>query len=256
MSRMSSPRFRVVVADDEPLSLDRAARLVIEASQVELIAACASAEELLDVLQTESVDIAVLDIQMPKLSGVELARHLREHPDTPEIIFVTAHSEHAVTAFDLDVSDYVLKPYSGTRFHEALIKACTRRAHAITVTAEQKSTSAAAETRPYLLAGESRDHHTMIAPAQLHWIEAKQKTCIGHTSDRCFGLRLSISQLAALLPMPPFVRVHRSAIVNLDHVVACEEFVGGSAELVLVCGTRVSVSRRLRHRLNQFVAGF
>jgi two-component system LytT family response regulator len=253
---MSSPRLRVVVADDEPLSLERATGLVIEAPQVELIATCASAEELLEVLDTESVDIAVLDIQMPKLSGVELARHLREHPDTPEIIFVTAHSQHAVTAFDLDVCDYVLKPYSGTRFHEALTRACTRRAHSIAVTAGQKPVAAAAEIRPYLLAGESRDSHTMIAPAQLHWIEAKQKTCVGHTGDRCLGLRLSISQLEALLPTPPFVRVHRSAIVNLDRVIACEEFVGGSAELVLVCGTRVPVSRRLRHRLNQFVAGF
>src|SRR5262245_15047403 len=163
-----------------------------------------------------------LDVQMPELSGIEVVERLRQLPQTPAIVFTTAHDQYAVTAFELEAVDYLVKPFGRDRFEASL-----RRARQ---TIEARTTGAALERACGALAPANtattlerifvRDRNTVVplAIGAIERLEAQDDYVMIKAQARRYLVGLRIADLEARLPNPPFLRVHRSHIVNLDHV--------------------------------------
>jgi DNA-binding LytR/AlgR family response regulator len=232
----AGPALRVLAVDDEPPALDELCFLLEGDERVAQIHRCGSATEALRLLDTEPIDVVLLDIAMPGLSGLELASVLRQFRRPPAVIVVTAHQHHAVEAFDLHAADYLLKPLRDERLREAI-----RR-----VTEEQTGLDPD-EQVPVELGGVTR----FVRRSEVRYASAQGDYVRLHTATGDPLVRMSLSALEQRWAESGFVRIHRSALVNLAHV---EEMRLGSARPeVVVAGTGLPVSRRhlpdLRQRL-------
>jgi len=226
-------RLRVVIADDELQARKRLARLAQEHGDVEVVATCASADELLAALPDARADVILLDISMPGRSGLDVRALLGDA--APAIVFVTAHAEHAPAAFDLGVVDYVLKPVTADRLAKALTRA------------------RAAVRAPARLSVETRKGLTLFDPAELLAARLDGVLVTLVTTRGELPTALTLKALAARLPSSSFLRVDRRHIVNLDAILRLEPLPTGGAIAVTRSGLEVPVSRQaartLRRRL-------
>lgn len=234
---MNTP-LDVLVVDDERPALDELAFLLGRDERVGSVRTCASASDALRVLgESEGeVDAVFLDIAMPGLNGLELASVLGRFQEPPAVVFVSAHMEHAVAAFELRAVDYLLKPVREQRLREAV-----RRI------GEVGSAGADDETLPVELGGVTR----FVQRSEVQYAEAQGDYVRLHTAAGSHLVRLPLSALEARWSEAGFVRIHRSLLVALAHV--DELRVDGGRCSVLVGGTELQVSRRhtpaLRDRL-------
>jgi two-component system LytT family response regulator len=248
-------RFRVLVAEDEPLARAMVAQLVKRDGEIETVIECADATAAEEALTHQRVDIALLDIEMPGASGLELAS--RVGPGGPVFVFVTAFSRYAPGAFEVEAADYVVKPFTDERFAAALERAKRRvRERRLGELAGQLAT-VSAELRhgeesgpsPHLtrLSFKQGDRAIVLNASEIVWIEAEDYYVMVHSTRGRHMLRASLASLEERLDPRLFLRVHRTAIVNLDHVreVADE----GRLIVVLSNGSRVPVSRSRRREL-------
>ncbi len=235
--------LRVLVCDDELIARRRASRLLSEQADVEIVAECASGEEVLANLAVEEVDLVVLDINMPGMSGIETVMKMPE--ERPYLIFLTAHPEHAVSAFDLGATDYVMKPVDEARLKKALDRA-----------------------RRQLDAPPRRDAHEMSAPLARLAIATKAGVVLlgpdevthaifdgqlvtVHTRERAILSDATLQELEARLSASHFERVHRRAIVNLLHVERLEPVMSGGYVARVAGGKSVDVSRQAARKLRR-----
>jgi DNA-binding LytR/AlgR family response regulator len=227
--------LRVVVVDDERPALDELTFLLGRDRRVAAVTACDSSTEALRVLREEPVDAVFVDIAMPGLTGLELAEALARLPEPPPVVFVTAHSEHAVDAFDLQAVDYVLKPVREERLREAV-----RRIH------EHGSTSQE-ETIPVELGGVTR----FVSRSEVRYVEAQGDYARLHTATGSHLVRLPLSALEERWTGAGFLRIHRSLLVGLAHV--DEVRVHGGHCSVLVAGRELHASRRHTPELRELI---
>ena len=267
---MTSPTVRALIVDDEKPARERLRRLVARDSRVELAACCASGAEALDVLGVAArggrpVQLMFLDIQMPEIDGFGVLSALASDaapPPVPEVIFVTAHDEYALRAFDAHAVDYLLKPFSDERFQAALDRAVrhVRAGHAdalmtqmqaLLETARGGGTAAPPPQRAIdrlVVRGAGRVR--LLPVEQINWIEADGMYVKLHTRDGGAYLhRALLGSLDAALDARRFVRIHRSAIVNIDVVAELRHDEHGDYVAVLRDRTEVRVGRRFRIRL-------
>lgn len=241
---MASLPLRVLVCDDELMARKRVLRLLRELPDIEAALECESGEEVLAKLRDEDVDVAVLDINMPGLSGLETVMKMPE--ERPYVVFLTAHPEHAVAAFDVGAVDYVLKPVDDARLAKALERARQLLDHAA---------SHGAEDAPRFdkLAIPTRDGAALVSPSDVTHATFDGALVTIHTSSRSILTDDTLQELEAKLQAGPFERVHRRAILNLNHVDRLEAVDSGGYVAWLSTGKRVDVSRqsgrRLRRRL-------
>ena len=238
---MSIP-LRVLVCDDELMARRRVLRLLSELPGIEATFECESGEQVLAKLSEEDVDVAILDINMPGLSGLETVMQMPE--DRPYIVFLTAHPEHAVVAFDVGAVDYLLKPVDDAR----LAKAITRARQSLDQgNAEGRETvGAATTTKPGKLAIATHDGAALVNPGDVTHATFDGALVTVHTADRAILTDDTLQDLEAKLPSGPFERVHRRALVNLDHVDRLESVDSGGYVACLSTGKRVDVSRQDR----------
>lgn len=222
----------VLAVDDEPPALDELAYLLDADDRVGHVHRAGDATEALRVLRDTEVDAVFLDIRMPGLDGMELARVLRRFARPPAIVFVTAYDDGAVDAFDLGVTDYVRKPVRAERLAESL-----RRVAAGTPTAPAPA-KREDELIPVELAGTTR----MLPRSSVRWVEAQGDYARLHTSDASHLVRVSLATLAERWADAGFVRIHRSYLVQLRLV--AELRLTQSGYVVSVDGTELPVSRR------------
>lgn len=244
---MSIP-LRVLVCDDELMARKRVLRLLGEMQGIEATIECESGEEVLAKLRDEDVDVAVLDINMPGLSGLETVMQMPE--ERPYVIFLTAHPEHAVKAFDVGAVDYLLKPVDDARLATALGRA--RKA------LDQGSvrTTDAGDDRPSTgrigkLAIATHGGAALVSPDDVTHATFDGTLVTVHTAARSILTDDTLQELEAKLPPGPFERVHRRAIVNLDHVDRLESVDSGGYVACLSTGRRVDVSRQSARRLRR-----
>jgi two-component system LytT family response regulator len=230
--------LRVLVCDDELIARRRASRMLSEQAGVEVVAECASGDELLARLATEDVDLVVLDINMPGMTGIETVMRMPE--DRPYLIFLTAHPEHAVEAFDLGATDYLLKPVDDARLGKALDRA-RRQLDAPVPRGAPLARLAIATKAGVVLIGPDEVTHA-IFDGQLVTV---------HTRDRAFLSDATLQELEDRLSAPHFERVHRRAIVNLLHVERLEPVVSGGYIARVAGGKTVDVSRQAARRLRR-----
>jgi DNA-binding LytR/AlgR family response regulator len=228
--------LRVLAVDDEPPALDELAYLLRSDPRVAAVHTASDATDALRVLRDTDVDAVFLDIRMPGLDGMELARVLRRFARPPAIVFVTAYDDGAVDAFDLGVTDYVRKPVRAERLAESL-----RRVVGSRVVASHPAAIGRHEddpTIPVELAGTTR----MLPRSAVRWVEAQGDYARLHTADGSHLVRVPLTTLAERWADAGFVRIHRSYLVQLRLI--AELRLTGSGYVVVVDNTELPVSRR------------
>ncbi len=225
----SPPLLRVLVIDDERPALDELEYLLRMDPRVGGVLTTDSATEALRILHDLEVDAVFLDIQMPGLTGLELAKVFSRFKAPPPIVFVTAHEEHAVEAFDLRAVDYVLKPVRAERLSEAV-----RRI----VDSGAGGTQSGDEQIPVERGGVTR----FVNRSDITHVEAQGDYARLHTVDGSHLIRTPLSTLEEEWGPAGFVRIHRSLLVSLNHI--DEVRIQGGKCSVLIHGTELLVSRR------------
>lgn len=238
---MNSEKLRVVIVDDEPLARRHLEKLLKAHPDVVLIASCRNAREAQQILRDHEPDAMFLDIEMPGQSGVELARLIRARGIA--VVFVTAHSEHAASAFDLEAVDYVLKPFLADRLAKALEK--LRGASTLTVANESSSISKT-DRIPVAIGGRVQ----LVSAEAIDWIEADGKRVLLHTESQILPLRQTMKTLESRLDASRFIRVHRGAIVRTAAIEQMWPGFHGDWVIRLRGGAELLLSRRYRHRLD------
>jgi DNA-binding LytR/AlgR family response regulator len=198
--------LRVLAVDDEPPALDELAYLLGADSRVGFVSRAADAAAALSVLQSAEVDAVFLDIRMPGLDGLEVARVLRRLSPPPLVVFVTAHDDRAVDAYDLGAVDYLLKPLRPERLAESLRRVVSARSAPEPVDDD--------ELIPVELAGRT----TMLPRSEVRWVEAQGDYARLHTDSASHLIRVPLSVLAERWADAGFVRIHRSYLVALPTV--------------------------------------
>lgn len=242
--------IKTVIADDEPLARDRIRRLIAADRDFEVVEECRNGTEVLNVLLLREVDLLLLDIHMPGLSGFDVVRDIGARK-LPMIVFVTAHDQYAISAFEVNAVDYLLKPIEAERFQDAIqrvkdrarMKASleTQERLASVLTALESITASAAPgyvTRFLIHAG-SKD--LFVNVDEIAWIEAADYYVSLHAAERKHLLRESIKKLETELDPGKFIRIHRSAIVNVNYVREIHRE-GSDGWVLLSNGDRVRMS--------------
>jgi two-component system, LytTR family, response regulator AlgR len=201
--------LRVLIVDDEALARARLAALMAECAEPRctVVGQCASVQQARQWLLEQAADVVLLDIQMPGQPGTALAADLQRLAQPPAVVFVTAHSEHAVAAFDLDAADYLTKPVKRERLFAALQRAA-RRAPA--------HDSGPAHNEPVLVVSE-RGRVARVALAEVLYLKAELKYVTLRTTGRTWVLDDSLTELEQRLG-ERFLRIHRNALVARDAV--------------------------------------
>lgn len=220
--------MHVLIVDDEPLARSRL-RLLLSDCQDPidpfLLSEAASASQAMQVLQqNDPVDVVLLDIQMPGTSGMSLAHTLQQQAQPPLLIFVTAHSQYAAQAFDVQACDYLTKPVRLQRLQQALHKARQLRQLQPPRSTEAMC-AAAALTIPSASASGTHGHTERLPLAQVAYIQAELKTLTVHTLTRSLLIDGSLLELEQRFGAQ-LLRCHRSYLVNLEHICALEKTQG------------------------------
>ena len=243
-----------LVVDDEPLARKRVVRLLRHDPDINIVGTFSSATEAAAQARELAPQLMLLDIRMPELDGFELVAACAEQGLNPYIIFVSAYSDRSMDAFGVGAIDYLLKPFDDERFARAL-------ARAKSLIAAQEPGAAAAAPPPSLAAGRTRlllserGKVVVLAMRDIEFVQAAAKYVKIYAGGRCFSLRQSLGSLEGRLDPALFVRVHRSTLVNVEHIAEMHPLFHGDYELILRRGTRLTLSRRYRERLAPFLLG-
>ena len=239
----SLPGLSVLVADDEAPAREDLAWLLENDPAVSRVHTAASGSEVLHALQTLEVDALFLDIAMPGMDGLDVARALTSFQTPPRVVFVTAHDEHAVEAFDLRAVDYLLKPVRAERLSEAVRRVCD----APSPHAESAPPEAIDETIAVELGGVTR----FVQRSDVRFVEAHGDYARLHTADGNHLVRVPMTTLEQQWAAAGFVRIHRSHLVALHHI---EEMRVDSGRWTVRLGEHVlSVSRRHSRELRDLL---
>jgi two-component system LytT family response regulator len=239
--------LRTVVVDDEAPARNRLRKFLSQSPEVEVVAECASGPEAIECIQREHPDLVFLDVQMPEVSGLDVARALPPEKQ-PIIIFVTAHDRHAVEAFEVRAMDYLLKPFTRVRLQETLKRARQRMQSPSASKTEQSLATGAPATKNYLNRFAVRDGRqtVLIKTQDVDYIEAAANYVVLCTGNKNYILRETIRNLEAVLSPALFVRISRSIIVNIDRIKAINSDLPGEWQVVLQNGRELQMSRGLK----------
>ena len=227
--------LRAMIVDDEEPARAELRYLLERTGRVESIVEAASAREAVERLMEGRPDAMFLDISMPKTSGMQLASALRTLKNPPAVVFVTAYSEHAAKAFDVDAVDYLVKPVETERLMQALDKVQLLMGSA-----------AAAKSSSERIPVEKGGRKILVPVDQIRYIEAKDDYSCIYTDEERYLSTISLAQLENKLSPHGFFRVHRSYIVNLEYVQDVEVVSSGNLQLGIqgIEDKKISVSRR------------
>jgi two-component system LytT family response regulator len=237
--------MRALIVDDEAPARDKLRRWLGEQPDVELVGECADGLAAATAIVRLAPDVVFLDIQMPGLSGLEVAAQL-EPSAAPLLVFVTAYDEHAIRAFELDAVDYLLKPYDKDRLRKTIERLRARREPAARATAV-RSARRRTGTSERLLVPQG-DGLELIEASAIHWLEADDNYVHVHSAQGRFMLRRTLADLLEQLGRR-FVRIHRSAAVNIAEVKALSPSFKGDHQLQLRSGVQLRLSRRYKDEL-------
>ncbi|GGC14186.1 DNA-binding response regulator [Parapedobacter defluvii] len=237
--------MRCLAIDDEKLVRDLLEDNIRKVPYLQLVASCKNAMEAIDVLQRESIDLIFLDIQMPGLSGLQFLRSL---PNPPLVVLVTAYEQYALEGFELDVVDYLLKPYGFDRF----LKACNRAFERHQSRQDALRTSASPADDFFFVNVEYTQ--VKINVADIRYVEGLKDYVKIHlvSSDKPVLTRMTLKSMEERLAGAPFIRTHKSYLVSIPHVTAVKRdtIYIGERELPIGDAYREQVERIIRPSIN------
>lgn len=267
---MAEAPITVLVVDDERLARQRLRALLSAEPDIEIVGDCANGLEALSTITKLNPELVFLDVQMPDLDGLGVIAALGTD-ETPEIIFVTAHSVYMERAFEIHAVDYLRKPYPNARFSSALTHA-RRRIHArrAELTAASEVARAARSVPPYGSVLDAlrevnadprvalQDGHTgtwhIVSRDEIDWIGADGSArVLVHIGKQSYLWRKTLSELEHTLDPHTFLRVHRSYIVNTGHIRQVKPLLKGEFAIVLAEGTVLDTGRTYRDAVQNFL---
>lgn len=232
--------LRVLIADDEPIARDILTEYVSKVPTLELVATCSNALEVFAELNKQQVDLMLLDINMPEITGMDLLRSLRE---PPMVIFTTAYSEYAIESYELNAVDYLLKPIAFDRFMKAVNKAQD--------TVGAKDTLPATQELDNAIFVKSDGKFVRIDLPELLLIEGVKDYVRLHLSSGNVLVHSTMKNMEEqLAPYNDFIRVHKSYLINLKHI---KEIDGNMLKLG---ATTVVVGNTYKDKLAEILARF
>lgn len=245
-----SQSLRVLIADDELLARKRLARLLSAFPEVEVCGEAADGDAVLAAARAGGVDVILLDIHMPGLTGLEALSLLPE--DGPRVILCTAHAEHAVDAFEYGAVDYVLKPVEAARLQKALERA---RARLVPKEGQEPARGQAASGTKGLarLPIPTRQGIVLVDPDTISHATLEGELVTVFTTQGEFLTDFTLNELADKLPVEGFQRVHRRALLNLAHVTRLEPLETGGYIAKTARGHSVEVSRQSARELRRML---
>lgn len=235
--------MRLLIVDDERPARERLRRMLAHEPGVTSVTEAADGVEALALIARDAPDALLLDIEMPELSGIDVAASLVA--PAPLVVFVTAYDDYAMRAFDAEAVDYLLKPFDGARLRRTLDRLQIRLQSRLTATA---SAPALTWTPPHQLLVTERGATRIVQVADIEWLETADNYVALHTRDGAPLLRQSLGTLLGQLG-PAFVRCHRCAAVRLTAVNRIVPQSKGDCTLVLHSGAVVPCSRQYRAAL-------
>ncbi|HKP93780.1 MAG TPA: LytTR family DNA-binding domain-containing protein [Chthoniobacterales bacterium] len=250
---MNQAKIRVLIADDELLARKFIRRLLKQNDDVEIVGECRNGREAIAMIRAEKPDLVFLDVQMPEMDGFAVLEALGPE-QLPEVIFTTAYESYALRAFELHALDYLLKPFDQVRFKAALRHA-KERLDSRRPETECLQIGALLETikarQDYLerIIIRADGRITFLNTRDIEWIEADDKYVYLHTAQGKRMVRQTLNATEAQLDPKRFVRVHRSAIVNVDRIKELQPLFNGEHSILMETGAKLTSSRNYRDRL-------
>jgi len=239
-------KLRCLIVDDEPLAHDVILRYMADTPFLEKAGQCYLATEAIAFLNTQPVDLIFLDIQMPKLSGLNFLRTLK-HP--PLVIITSAHEEYALESFELQVCDYLLKPFRFDRFLKAANRALslfTLQHNNVPATAAPVKTDQAAGISPLYVKADKK--LIQLQPEQLYYLESLGNYVKVWDDKKYLLTQRTLSSFEEQLPAEMFVRIHKSYIINRRHV----QYIEGNI-IRLINGKELPLGKNYRHAIRQLL---
>jgi len=257
-------RLRALIVDDERLARERLRELLAADADVDIIGECGNGDDAVTAIVRDHPDLVLLDIQIPELDGFGVVRAVGVQ-EMPAVVFVTAHDEHAVAAFEVHAVDYVLKPVDPERLAEAVRRAKRRiasapgsgagaardddrdlreRLAALVAEVSAAVLPGSAPTGRLAIKGEGRVVFVRIA--DVDWVEAMDNYVRLHVGRDVHMMRETLSNLEVRLAGATFLRIHRSSIVNIDRIREVQPWFAGDYVVILHDGTKLTTGRRYR----------
>jgi two-component system, LytTR family, response regulator len=240
--------MRALVVDDEVLARRRIRQLLAGEADVNVIGEAANGLEAVQLIEQEGPDFVVLDIQMPEVDGFGVVEAIGVGR-MPPTIFVTAHEEHAVRAFDVHAVDYVLKPVDRLRFRQAIsrVRDLAVRAGAQMPGLEALLSEVRRMSAPHRLIVRSGERMLLVPVCSIRWIEGQNNYARLHLDGVSYDIRQTLASFVDRLGPATFRRIHRTTVVNLDFVRELRRESNGELFAVMRDGTALHVSRAHRH---------
>lgn len=262
--------IRALIVDDESLARRGLALRLAAFPEIELIGQCSNGREALAAITEQHPDLVFLDIQMPGLNGFDVVRALQTE-QMPLIVFVTAFNEYALDAFDVHAVDYVLKPADEERLQKTIERVKRQLAQKASeadkqrlinfisdITGEQYSSvdevfrRSAGDSYPSRLSIKDKGETTLVDIKDIAWIDAAGDYMCLHAGNQTHIMRCTMKELERHLNPALFQRIHRSTIINLDHVDKIQNHLNGEFFLLLKNGTRLKMSRGYKDKIKHF----
>ena len=244
--------FKVIIVDDESAARRRVKRLLALESEFEIVAECASGTEAVAALREYRPHLMFLNVQLPETTGFDVLRNAGDA--SPLVIFTSAYEDYALKAFELQAFDYLLKPFDGHRFRESVQRAKARLAEiAAVVPARDLSKMfqqfSARRAAPDRIAVRSRGRVVFVKLENVDWFEAADNYVSLHCGRETHVIRETMNDLESRLDPTRFLRVHRSAIVNLDRIKELQPWFRGDYRVILRDGTELTLTKTHREKL-------
>ncbi len=222
-------KIRTLIVDDEPLARANLRVLAEADSDVEVIGECPDGESAAGAIARLGPDLVFLDVRMPKLDGIGLLERIR--PRTPLIVFVTAHDDYTLRAFEEDAVDYLLKPFDDERFARTLARVKERLAARETDDRQVLERLLARPSYPSRILVKGTGRTVVVSVDAIDWIGGAGNYVRLHSGGRSVLHRATIHEILSQLDPARFVRIHRSAIVNVDRIRELEPIAKGAWRL-------------------------
>lgn len=239
-------KLKAIIIEDEPLARELIKNFLSSENDIELIGEFDNGFSGLKAINELKPDIVFLDVQMPKLTGIELLELLDEYP---KIIFTTAYDEFAIKAFELNAVDYLLKPFSKERFKQALSKVGTKTSNNI----EQLKNHVLKSTSINKIVVKSTNNVVVISINDIIYFESEDDYVMIYTRTGKHLKHITMKVLEEQLDASKFVRIHRSFIINVDELIKIEKFGKDNYQVILNGNIKLSVSRLRYQELKQFL---
>jgi two-component system, LytTR family, response regulator len=253
MTDAQAAPIRVLVVDDEPLAREKIRGMAADDAELRVVGECSNGAEAIDAIQSLRPDLILLDVQMPEVGGFAVLEALKEE-GLPPVIFITAYDHYAVRAFEFHALDYLLKPFDRERFRAAIDRAKRQI---------RRENGGALDARILALLeqmrGQPRYTERLVVKTggrvfflnadEIDWVEAEGNYVSIHAGKKAYLLRETISGIEGQLDPRHFVRIHRSAVVNINRIKELQPWSHGEYHVILHDGTQLTLSRSYRDNL-------